>query len=118
MVVGVNYTADGRVHAIVWSREHGLKQLEIPEGYVRSEANAVNNEGVVVGMVDGPGGSKIGPDAFVYEAGRLRLINDGGPYFSSATAINDRGQVAGILDKDDEPRKQSEPVKPEPVKSR
>ena len=48
-----------------------------------------------------------------YEAGRLRLIDKGGPFFSSATAINDRGQVAGVLDKEDEPQKPSEPVKGE-----
>ncbi len=118
MVAGVRYTTDGLSHAVIWSRDHGLKQLEMPKGYVRSEANAVNNEGVVVGMVDGPGGSPIGPDAFVYEAGRLRLIDEGGPFFSSATAINDRGQVAGVLDKEDEPQKPSEPVKAEAKKAR
>ena len=43
-------------HAVIWSRETGLKQLEKPQGYVRSEALAVNNQGIVVGMVDGPRG--------------------------------------------------------------
>ncbi len=113
MVVGVHFTLDGLVHAAIWSRDHGLKRLGKPAGYVRSEALAVNNHGVVVGMVDGPGGSKVGPDAFVYEAGRLRLIDEGGPLFSSATAINDRGQVAGVLDDEDEPRKPGEAVQAE-----
>ena len=118
MVVGVRYTADGLVHAVVWSRDQGPKQLEKPKGYVRSEASSVNNEGVVVGMVDGPGGSKTGPNAFVYEAGRLRLIDEGGPFFTSATAINDRGQIAGVLDNEDEPGKPGEPLKAEAKKSR
>ncbi len=118
MVVGVHFTPDGLYHAVIWSRDQGLKQLEMPAGYVRSEAHAVNNEGVVVGMVDGPGGSKVGPDAFVYEAGRLRLIDEGGPLFSSATAINDRGQVAGVLDDEDELQKPGEPVKAEAKKAR
>jgi probable HAF family extracellular repeat protein len=68
---------------------------------VRSESLAINNAGVVVGMVDGPAGSPIGPNAFVYENGRLRVITECGPTFTSATAINDAGQVAGVLDKED-----------------
>jgi probable HAF family extracellular repeat protein len=79
---------------------------------VRSEADAVNNDGVVVGMVDGPNGSKIGPNAFVYEEGRLRLLDEGGPAFTAATAINDRGQVAGVLEKEEEPA----PANADPVK--
>ena len=53
-----------------------------------------------------------GLDAFLYEAGRLRLIDEGGPAFTAATAINDRGEVAGVLEKDDEPG----PAKPAPIK--
>jgi uncharacterized membrane protein len=108
-VVGVRYTRDGLTHAALWSRQDGYKILEKPPGYVRSEAHAVNNEGIVVGMIDGPGGSPIGPNAFVYEAGRLRIIDEGGPAFADATAINERGQVAGVLEKSDEPP----PAKPD-----
>jgi probable HAF family extracellular repeat protein len=68
---------------------------------VRSAAYAINNAGVVVGMVDGPSGSAFGPNAFVYENGRFRVIDECGPAFTSATAINDAGQVAGVLDKED-----------------
>jgi uncharacterized membrane protein len=100
-VVGLHFADNGRTHAVIWTRRGGCKQLEVPEGYVRSEANAVNNDGVVVGMVDGPNGSEIGPDAFVYEEGRLRLIDEGGPAFTAATAINDHGQVAGVLEKEE-----------------
>ncbi len=102
VVVGVHHTFDGMTHANIWTKEGGLKQLEKPKEFVKSEANAVNNAGVVVGMVDGPPGSSIGPNAFVYENGRLRLLDEGGPDFASATAINDSGQVAGVLEKDDE----------------
>ena len=111
MVAGVRYTTDGLVHAVIWSRDQGVKRLKMLERYVRSEANAVNNEGVVVGMADGPGGSDVGPDAFVYEAGRLRLINEGGTFFSSATAINDHGQVTGVFEKEDEPEQKGDPEK-------
>jgi uncharacterized membrane protein len=97
-VVGVRLTPDGQTHAVVWTRREGFKVLSKPEGYVRSEALAINNKGVVVGMVDGPGGSKIGPNAFVLEGDRLRLLEEGGTTFGAATAINDRGQVAGVLE--------------------
>jgi hypothetical protein len=109
-VVGLTFAGDSLTHAVVWSRNGGLKTLPEPKGYVRSEALAVNSSGVVVGMVDGPHGSKTGPNAFVYENGRLRLLDEGGPSFASATAINDHGQVAGIL----EEKEEDEPV---PAKS-
>ena len=86
---------------MIWTRGEGITRLEKPKIYVKSEANAINNAGVVVGMVDGPGGSTIGPNAFVYENGRLRIIDECGPAFAIATAINDAGQVAGVLDKED-----------------
>jgi len=76
---------------------------------VRSEALAINNHDEVVGLVDGPGGSNIGPNAFVYAGGRLRILDEGGPTFGSATAINDRGQVTGILEK----KEQDEPARPD-----
>jgi uncharacterized membrane protein len=101
-VVGVRFTGDGLCHAVVWSRATGQKQLEKPAGYVRAESSAINNDGIVVGMVDGPGGSEIGPNAFVYAAGRLRLMDEGGPAFTAATAINDHGQVAGVFEKEEE----------------
>lgn len=102
-VVGLRYTGDGSTYAVLWTRAGGYKQLEEPAGYVRAEASAVNNAGAIVGMVDGPNGSEVGPKAFVYEQGRLRLIDEGGPAFTAATAINDHGQVAGVLEKEEEP---------------
>ena len=101
IVVGLSYGRDGVPDAVIWTRGVGITRLEKPKGYVRAEANAINNAGVVVGMVDGPGGSAIGPNAFVYEKGRLRVITECGPTLTIATAINDAGQVAGVLDKED-----------------
>jgi uncharacterized membrane protein len=98
MVVGVRFTPDGLTHAVVWSRSGRLRPLAKPLGYVRSEALAINNDGVVVGMVDGPAGGKVGPNGFVHDGERLRILDEGGPNFASATAINDRGQVAGVLE--------------------
>jgi uncharacterized membrane protein len=110
-VVGLRDIPDGFQHAAIWTREAGIQALAEPAGYVRSEASAVNNAGVVVGMVDGPGGSKIGPNAFVYDSGRLRLLDEGGPDFTAATAINNQAQVAGVVEKEVEPEV---PAKPNP----
>ena len=102
MVVGVRSDLNGQTHAIIHSHETGYKQLQEPEGYVNSQANAVNNDGIVVGQMDGPGGSHIGPSAFVYENGRLRILDEGGGQFTAATAINDHGQVAGVFEEDED----------------
>ncbi len=102
VVAGIRHTGDGLTHAVLWTRDGGLTLLEKPEGYVRSEANAINNAGVVVGTIDGPSGSPVGPNAFVYEDGRVRVIDEGGPNFASATAINDKGQISGVVEKDEE----------------
>jgi hypothetical protein len=114
IVVGVTFTSDGLTHAVIWTRGKGINRLEKPKGYVKSEANAINNAGVVVGMVDGPNGSPIGPNAFVYEKGRLRVIDECGPALTIATAINDAGQVAGVLDKEDAAGADARENKPRP----
>jgi uncharacterized membrane protein len=101
VVVGLINTGEALTHAVIWTRGMGITRLEIPKGYVQSEANAINNAGVVVGVIDGPHGSAIGPNAFVYEKGRLRVLTECGPTLTIATAINDADQVAGILDKED-----------------
>jgi uncharacterized membrane protein len=101
-VVGIRFTLDGLTHAVIWTRGTGIKRLGKPIGYVKSEANAVNNAGVVVGMVDGSNGSKIGPRAFVAQGTHVRILDEGGPTFTSATAINDQGQVTGVFEKEEE----------------
>ena len=101
-VVGVRFTTDGLTHAVAWSRSGGIRLLPKPEGYVRSEALSINNQGVIVGMIDGPNASKTGPNAFAEEGGRLRILDEGGPNFASATAINDHGQVAGVMETKEE----------------
>jgi uncharacterized membrane protein len=103
MVVGMRFKEDGYTHAVVWTRAGGCRLLKEPESYASSEASAVNNLGIVVGMIDGPRGSKVEPRAFLYEANQLRVIEEGGPLFESATAINDRGDIAGVLEEKEVP---------------
>jgi len=105
-VAGIILPRDGSTHAVVWSRANGVQTIPEPAGYTRSEAGALNNAGSVVGMIDGPAGSPVAPRAFVFENGRLRILEEGGPNFAAATAINDRGQVSGAFEQeDDEPAK-------------
>lgn len=101
-VVGIRHVGDGTTHAVIWTPKEGLQILEKPKGYDRSEALAINNEGAVVGMIDGPFGSKLVPHAFLYENRKLRFLDEGGPTFVSATAINDQGQVTGVFEKEEE----------------
>jgi hypothetical protein len=90
---------------VVRSKSRGLRLLSEPQGYVKSEALAVNNREVIVGTVDGPAGGKLGPNAFVYDKGPLRILDEWGPNFASAMVINDRGQIDGVLERkeDEEP---------------
>jgi uncharacterized membrane protein len=119
MVVGVRFTPDGNTHAVTWTRDDGIKLLQEPEGYTRSEASAVNNRGVVVGMIDGPHGSKVSPRAFAFEAGKIHILEDGGPDFSAATDINDRDQVTGVLDTEEDEEKPAAGEKPvEPARKK
>lgn len=102
MVVGRREDNQGHTYAVIWTRAEGLKTLDAPPGYEHANASAVNNAGVVVGQIDGPHGSKTGPHAFVYEAGRLRILHEGGPDFVAATALNDADQITGVFEKEEE----------------
>ncbi|WZO98276.1 HAF repeat-containing protein [Isosphaeraceae bacterium EP7] len=111
-VVGFHDNGDGTADAVISPRNGRNKTLPKPPGYPRAEAYALNNSGAIVGMIDGPRGSDVGPNAFVYIGGRLRILVECGPDFVTATAINDQNQVAGVLDKEEVPEPPAEPDKP------
>ncbi|WP_422928386.1 HAF repeat-containing protein [Singulisphaera sp. PoT] len=101
-VVGLRDGGNGTMNALVWTRKGGILNIERPKDYPRAEALAINNLGAVVGMIDGAHGSKVLPKGFVYEDGKLRFLDEGGPNFVSATGINDKGQVTGVFEKEEE----------------
>jgi uncharacterized membrane protein len=105
MVVGVRNTPDGLVHAVVWTKADGVRVLDKPPGFVKSEALAVNSAGVVVGSLDGPNGSPIGPNGFAFSGDEVRLLTQENLSFTGATGINDRGQVVGIIEKEEDEAK-------------
>jgi probable HAF family extracellular repeat protein len=68
-------------------------------GDVSGEARGINASGTVVGFSDDPHGPDGGPQAFVWSAGKSRALKlPAGTLFSSAFGINDRGQIAGLMD--------------------
>ena len=105
-IAGITYPRDGSTHAVVWTRAGGVQTIPEPPGYNRSEAAAINNAGAVVGMIDGPHDSPVSPRGFVFEDNQLRILEEAGPNCVGATAINDKGQVAGVFEKEEgEPNK-------------
>ena len=110
-VAGIIFPSDGSTHAAIWTRAQGtIQPIPEPAGYTRSEASGINAAGTVVGMIDGPAGTPVSPHAFIFEDGHLRILDEGGPNFVAATAINDAGQVAGSFEKEETPT--PEPAKP------
>jgi len=98
VVVGIRHSNQGTTDAVVWMRGKGLETIKLPAGYTRAEASAVNNFGIIVGLIDGPAGSDVGPNGFVSFDGQTKIIKEDSAYLSSATCINDQGQVAGIVE--------------------
>jgi len=76
--------------AVVWTAETGTTDL----GGMNSRAIDINNRGVIAGEVQGQ--AAVWTDIGVWQ--ELGILGDspfGGPRFSSAGAINDRGWVVG-----------------------
>jgi uncharacterized membrane protein len=76
-----------------------LTLIDLLAGDVSGEACGINEEGQVVGFSNDPGGPEGGPVAFVWAKGvTTPLPMPSGSHFSSAYAINNLGQIAGLVD--------------------
>lgn len=95
-VVGWSYSDNGPIHAVIFV--HGVAQALAVTSHAGSSASDINNLGQIVGSLsDVPGESA----AYASWLGSIRMLGTlGGPRrIDGATAINDRGQIAGAVSK-------------------
>jgi probable HAF family extracellular repeat protein len=100
-VVGSSLTpvtpTSGVAHAVLWRGRQILDLGALGAGY--SDARGVNNRGWVVGESEQAGGGRT--HAFLWRKGRmidLGTLIGGGGGSSTASAVNDRGVIAGTSD--------------------
>jgi len=97
--------------AFVLNPQNQLQVLGLLEADVSAEAADINNHGQVVGYSDDPHGPESGPQAFIWSSGKVMPIEFPRPVaFSSATAINDDGQIAGFIEPTVEDSKQDKTI--------
>lgn len=102
MIVG-DHSVKGYHRAFIYDPDYGFLMPDLLEGDESSRALDVNNEGVVVGFSDDPFGPHGGPEAFVWKSGKIATVEfPVEPVYSSATSINDQGQIGGYLILDEE----------------
>lgn len=93
--VGINYAGEiagtsYSFHAALWSKQDGLREIGLPEGFNRSEGIGLNRDGHLVGVaIDLKTNRRQG---FKYADGKLILLSGSQ---SKPFAINDDGQIAG-----------------------
>jgi probable HAF family extracellular repeat protein len=93
--IGGNYFQ----HAFLWSHGKMIDLGLLPNG-VSSEANAINESGDVVGQANITTSTGIYSVPFLYSNGKMHDLNDflppnSGWTITSATGINNRGQIVG-----------------------
>ena len=100
-VVGASQSSkDGNVHAFLWTKSSGMRDLGTLPGAVVTVApccNTINNRGQVVGFsIDGATGN---PHALLWQGGKVMDLNNPIPagskwYLQFAQGINDAGEIA------------------------
>lgn len=76
-----------------------ISLIDLLAGDVSGEAHGVNDAGIVVGFSDDPAGPTGGPQAFMWRSGKTEpLALPADAQYSSALAINSKGQIAGLVD--------------------
>lgn len=88
VIVGSSMTTGGEVHAFIWSRQRGMRDLGTLPGDTRSDAVAVNLLGEAVGT---SGNRPVRWDA----SGQIHELAAPGSEYGAATGINLAGMVSG-----------------------
>jgi probable HAF family extracellular repeat protein len=89
-IAGSSVLPNVESRAVVWTAAAGTVHL----GGMNSRATDINNRGVIAGEVEGE--AAVWTDIGVWQ--QLGILGDspfGGPRFSTANAVNDRGWVVG-----------------------
>ncbi|WP_340681318.1 hypothetical protein LCL61_21340 [Amycolatopsis coloradensis] len=90
-IIGQAPTTDGRIHAVRWTSDHRIIDLEFPPGTTGLAANAIAGDGTVIGYAM-PGMRPARWD----RTGRVsELTGPPGLRDITATAVNDRGLITG-----------------------
>jgi probable HAF family extracellular repeat protein len=100
-IVGTSTLRNGRWHGFLWEQGR-MTDLGTLGNDQASAAIAINSKGQIVGVSTSAGtnpqfndGPKDGEHAFVWQAGTLTRLPTLGGSQSFASAINERGQIAG-----------------------
>jgi len=96
-VTGASSILTGSDHAFLYS-DGQMKDLDPSGNYSYSEGLGINSSGQVVGTLRASAGPPFDFQAFVYRGGQILDLNDVidptlGLLLTTATAINDRGQI-------------------------
>lgn len=87
---------NGADRAVRWTAANRLMPLPAPAGIVQTFASHINDDNVTVGSGDRPDGV---PNVLAWDgAGRLIDLGSFGKRFAFASANNNRGEIAGMLD--------------------
>jgi probable HAF family extracellular repeat protein len=96
-VVGTQVTSDGIVHAYLWSKNGGIRDIMFPNAFVTVTpcCHSINDSGEATGFAF----DENGPETFVWKDGNFTDLNSvlpaGNPWYIFNTAsINEAGQIA------------------------
>jgi MYXO-CTERM domain-containing protein len=93
-VAGISSTASGDQHGFVTRADGSLVDIDTLGGAAGSDANAINDLGVVTGYI-GIDAQSDAYRAYIYANGSLQTLGTLGGNYSQGYAINNAGMVAG-----------------------
>jgi uncharacterized membrane protein len=89
-VIGTYQDQFQNLHTFLWNAKAGYRTLTVP-GLPKAQITDINSSGTIVGgYFDG-----VSNRGFVYQNGKVQIVEPPGANDSSIAAINNKGQVAG-----------------------